>query len=438
MSMATITGLIFVLLVLLLLTGLPVAFVLGSLCVIFTFFLWGDGGLSMLIYPTYGLMQTFLLAAVPLFILMGMIMQRSGIAEDMFKTMNLWVGSIPGGLAVGTIFVCAIFAAMVGISGAATVAMGLIALPAMLKRDYSKILATGTIQAGGTLGLLIPPSVPFLVYAFVAQQSAGMLFASGVIPGILLSILFSIYIVVRSIIQPDLAPVLPAAERVSFKEKLVALRALVLPLGIITLVIACIIFGITTITEASVIGATGAFVAAAVKRRLTVKMAWDCLYRTAKVTGMVMWIALAAVCFGNIYTGLGASDLVQSTLQNLGLGPWGIIIFMQLSFFVLGMFLDDTAILFLTVPLYLPIVINLGFDPIWFGTIFVINMQMAFLTPPYGLNLFYMKGVVPKDITMADLYRSVWPFVIILGIGIALVMIFPDLALWLPNALFRK
>lgn len=437
MGMTTITVLMFLVMILLLLTGLPVTFVIGSIGVIFAFFLWGPGGLSMLIYPTYGFSLTFLLAAVPLFIFMGLIMQKSGIADDLFEAMYKWAGGLRGGMAVGTVFVCAIFAAMVGVSGAATVAMGLIALPAMLKRDYSKLLATGTIQAGGALGLLIPPSIPFLVYAFVAQQSAGMLFASGVLPGLLLCVLYAIYILVRSAVQPEIAPAIPMEERANLAEKMRSLRGLILPFAVIGSVMACVLFGITTITEASVIGAIGATVAAAIRGNLTWEMLRDSLYRTARVTAMVMWIALAAVCFGSIYTGLGAPKLVQDVFFGLGLGKWGILISMQLSFFILGMFLDDTAILFLTVPLYLPIIKQLGFDPIWFGTLFVINMQMAFLTPPYGLNLFYMKGVVPKNITMTDLYRSVWPFVVLQAVGLAIVMIFPQIALWLPNALFR-
>ncbi len=437
MDMATITLLMFGVMVLLLCTGLPVAFVIGSVGIIFAYFLWGPGGLSMVIYPTYGLSLTFLLAAVPLFIFMGLILQKSGIADDLFEAMYKWAGGLRGGMAVGTVIVCAIIAAMVGISGAATVAMGLIALPAMLKRNYSKYLATGTIQAGGALGLLIPPSIPFLVYAFVAQQSAGMLFASGVLPGLLLCSLYIVYILVRSALQPELAPALPPEERATLREKLLSLKALVLPFAVIFSVMACVVLGITTITEASVIGALGAMIAAAVQRKLTFRMIRESLERTTVVTAMVMWIALAAVCFGSIYTGLGAATMVKDVFLGLGLGPWGVLICMQLSFFVLGMFLDDTAILFLTVPLYLPIVKQLGFDPLWFGTLFVINMQMAFLTPPYGLNLFYMKGVVPKDITMTDLYWSVWPFVLIQAVGLALVMIFPQIALWLPNAVFR-
>ena len=437
MSMGMTTLLMFSVLIILLTTGLPVVFVIGSIGIVFSFFLWGPGGLSMMIYPTYGLMNVFILSAIPLFIFMGLILQKSGIADEMFEAIYKWSGGLRGGLGAGTVIVCAIIASMVGISGAATVTMGLIALPAMLKRNYSKYLATGTIQAGGALGLLIPPSIPFLVYAFVARESAAKLFASGLFPGLILAAMYIVYILIRAYIQPDLAPALAMEERVSFKEKLTCLKALILPAFIIFSVIGCVIFGITTIIEASVIGAIGAMIAAAVRKKLTWAMIRESLHKSASVTAMVMWIALAAVCFGAIYTGLGASDLVQAALESMGLGKWGVLIFMQISFFFLGMFLDDTAIMFLTIPLYLPIVKGFGFDPIWFGTLFVINMQMAFITPPYGLNLFYMKGVVPPNISMTDLYWSVIPFIIIQALGLALVMMFPEIALWLPRVLFQ-
>ncbi len=437
MSMGLTTILMFAVLIVLLTTGLPVVFVIGSISIVFAFFLWGTGGLSMMIYPTYGLMNVFILSAIPLFIFMGLILQKSGIADEMFEAIYKWSGGLRGGLGAGTVVVCAIIASMVGISGAATVTMGLIALPAMLKRNYSKYLATGTIQAGGALGLLIPPSIPFLVYAFVARESAAKLFASGLFPGLILAAMYIVYILVRAYIQPGLAPALAVEERVSFREKLICLKALILPMFIIFSVIGCVIFGITTIIEASVIGAIGAMIAAATRRKLTWTMIRESLHKSASVTAMVMWIALAAVCFGAIYTGLGASDLVQAALESMGLGKWGVLIFMQISFFFLGMFLDDTAIMFLTIPLYLPIVKGFGFDPIWFGTLFVINMQMAFITPPYGLNLFYMKGVVPPGISMADLYWSVIPFIIIQALGLAIVMMFPEIALWLPRVLFK-
>ena len=435
MSMGMITVLMFVCLIGLLCTGLPIAFSIGSVAIIFSYFLWGAGALAMMIYPTYGLMNVFLLAAVPLFILMGLILHKSGIADEMFDTLYKWSGARPGGLGAGTIVVCAIIASMVGVSGAATVAMGLIALPAMLKRGYSKQLACGTIMSGGALGLLIPPSIPFLVYAYLSRQPAGALFASGVMPGLLLAALYITYILIRAKLNPSIAPPIPLEERVDFQEKMRAIKGLILPLAIVFSVIYCIVNGVTTIGEAAVIGALGAMVAAALRGKLSLRMLRESLLQSATVTAMVMWIALAAVCFGSIYTGLGASGLVHDALTGLGLGPWGILIFMQLSFFVLGCFLDDTAIMFLTIPLYLPIIKQLGFDPIWFGALFVVNMQMAFLTPPYGLNLFYLKGVAPKEVTMMDLYKSVIPFLLLQVLGLALLMIFPQIALWLPSVL---
>lgn len=436
MNELTITITIFLSIMLLLTTGLPVMFIMGAVGGIFSLLLWGPGGLSMLIFPTFGLMQTFILAAVPFFILMGVLLQRSGIADSLFKMMHIWSGSLRGGMAVGVVIVCAIFAAMVGVSGAATVAMGIIALPAMLTRNYSKYLATGTIQAGGALGLLIPPSIPFLNYAFLTQQSAGKMFAAGIVPGLLLCVLFISYILIRSYLQPDIAPAPAKEELASWPEKFEALKALILPGFLITGVMLFILLGVTTVTEASIVGAVGAIIATAIKGKLTWKLMHQSLEQTTRITGMVMWICLAAMCFGSIYTGLGAPKLIESALEMAGLGPWGILICMQLSFFFLGMFLDNTAILFLTIPLYFPIITRLGFDPIWFGVCFVMNMEMAFLTPPFGMNLFYMKGIVPKTITMLDLYKSVIPFVILQAIGLMIVMMFPQLATWLPNLLF--
>lgn len=440
MSGELLTVLMFASLAVLLVTGLPLTFVLGGLSVVFVLLLWGSGGVAMLIFPTYGLMKYFILLAVPLFIFMGIILEKSGVADDMFGMVHSWAGGLGGGLAMGTILICAVIAAMVGISGAATVMMGLIAIPAMLKRNYSKSLVTGTVQAGGALGFLIPPSIPFLVYGFIARVSIGRLFLGGVLPGLMLATFYIVYIGVRAKLQPDIAPALPPEERVGWTKRLAATRSLILPFLLIGIVFGCIILGITTISEAAVVGAMGAMGCALVKRTLTWAIVKDALYRTARLTGMVMWIALAAVCFGKIYSGLGASEFVEETLLGMGLGPWGILILMQLSFFILGCFLDDTAILFITCPLYVPIVAGLGFDVVWFGVLYVVNMQMAFLTPPFGYNLFYLRGLTPYikektgvDITMGDLYRSVLPFIALQAFGLAMVMIFPQIAMWLPT-----
>ena len=424
-------------LVVLLVLGVPMVFVLGGIAIGAAFFLWGpEAGLMLFTHTTWGLMDKFILAAVPMFLFMGIILQRSGVADDLYEMIYRWMGPIRGGLAMGTVLICTAFAAMVGISGAATVSMGVIALPSMLKRKYDKIIVTGCIQAGGALGFLIPPSVMMIVYAMVARESVGRLFAGGIFPGLLLSALFITYIAIRSYLQPHIAPALPPEERVTWKEKFIFLRAVILPIILIVSVLGSIFAGVATPTEAASIGAVGSVICAAVYRRLNWTLLKEAAFQTGKLTAMVMWIAAGALTFGVVYTGLGASELIKGILAGLPLGPFGILILMQLSFFILGAFLDDWAILFICIPIYLPVIISLGFDRVWFGILFIINMQMAYLTPPFGYNLFYMKGVAPKGITIGDIYRSIIPFVLLQALGLALIMVFPQIVLWFPSLIF--
>ncbi|MBA7476917.1 C4-dicarboxylate TRAP transporter large permease protein DctM [subsurface metagenome] len=437
MSIEMITLLMIVSVLVLLALGLPMCFALGGVAIVSAFFLWSPEAASrVLIVTAWGLMGKFVIVAVPLFIFMGLVLQTSGIADNLYEMMYRWLCPIRGGLAMGTVFICTAFAAMVGISGAATISMGVIALPSMLKRGYDKRMVTGCIQAGGALGFLIPPSVMMIVYAMIARESVGGLFAGGIFPGLLLSTLFCIYIGIRSILQPHLAPSVPREERYSWKEKISSLKAVVLPICLIIAVLGSIFAGMATPSEAAGIGAAGSLVCAAVGRRLNMSVFKAAIFRTARLTAMVMFIGVGALTFSAVYCGLGATELIKHMLATLGLSPWGTLILMQLSFFVLGAFLDDWAILFICIPIYLPIIIHLGFDPLWFGVLFIINMQMAYLTPPFGYNLFYMKGVVPKEITMADIYRSIIPFVILQATGLALVMIFPQIVLWLPSVIF--
>jgi len=446
MSIEVITILMFGLMLLLLLTGLPLPFVLGSIGVIFAVWLWGaERGLNIIIYNFYGVMNTFILVAVPLFIFMGILLERSGVADDLYETIHRWMGGLRGGLGMGTIAICAIIAAMVGISGPATVAMGLIALPSMIKRGYDTKMVTGAIQAGGALGFLIPPSVLMIIYALIARVSVGKLFAAGFTPGLMLALFFIIYIGIRCRLQPHLGPALPAGERATWWEKFVSLRGLILPAILIFTVLGFIIFGITSPTEASAVGAIGAVICAAIHRRLNWSMLKEAIYRTFKITVMVAWVIMSALAFSAVYDALGAVELIRALLDGLALGPMGILILIQLSFFVMGCFLEDVAILFITGPVYVPLIISLGFDPVWFGILFIINMEMAYLTPPFGFCLFYMRGVtldlfrtgvLSKEITIGDIYRSVWPFVALQGLGLIMVMIFPQIAMWLPNLVF--
>jgi len=437
MSIELITVLLFASLVVLLILGLPVAFCLGSLGIIFTIFLWGPQGLFNVGYRIISVMNYFTIVAMPLFIFMGMMLERSGIADDLYTMFYRWSGRLRGGLAAGTVVICAMFAAMVGLTGPATLTMGVIALPSMFKRGYQKAIPIGSIMAGGALGFLIPPSIVMIFYSLFAGESVGRLFAGGILPGLLLTILFIGYIIIRSAFQPNLCPALPEEERATWGEKFTSLRAIILPGLLIVGVLGAIFTGLCTPTEASAIGALGSIICAAVHRKLNWQILKEALYRTFGLCGMVMWIFYGAMAFSGIYIAMGASDLVASALTIAGIGRWGTLIVMQLSFFVMGCFLDDFTILILAIPIYVPIVASLGFDTLWFGILWVINMQMAYLTPPFGWNLFYMKSVAPKDVVMGDIYRSVWPFVLLQGIGLALCMLFPQIVLWLPNMLFK-
>ena len=441
MSILLITVLLFATLVVGLLLGAPVVFALGGAGIGFTIFLWGPEALIMTFLRTFEASNSFILLAIPMFIFMGVMLERSGIADALYTMFYHWMGSVRGGLAMGTVVICTMFAAMVGLTGPATVTMGLIALPSMLKRKYTKDIAIGCVMAGGALGFLIPPSVLMIIYAMIARESVGRMFAGGIIPGLILATLLIAYIGIRSAFQPHLCPAIPKEERVSWKQKIISLRAIILPVLLIAWVLGSIFSGFATPSEASAMGAFGSIICAAAYGRLSWQVLQEAAYRTLRFTAMVMWIVFGATCFGTVYTGLGAVELIKQSISTLPLGPWGILIIIQLSYFILGCFLDDMAILLICLPIYIPVITALGFDSLWFGILFIVNMQMAYLTPPFGYNLFYMKGITPiaaPGTTMGDIYRSVWPFVIVQGIALALVMLFPQLALWLPNLIFSR
>ena len=446
MSIELIAVVMFGTMLVLLMTGLPLTFVLGATGAGALILFRGIDALIVPVLTLWGLTNTFIFVAVPLFILMGVVLERSGVSENLFQVMYIWAGSVKGGLAIGIVIVCILFAAMCGTSGAATVSLGLIAIPPMLKREYDTTLVTGTIQAGGALGFLIPPSVMMIIYGMIGKVSVGRLYAAGLFPGLLLASLYIAYIGVRCLIQPKLGPAMPPEERqFTLIQKLAYTRLAVLPVLLIVTVLGSMFTGMASPTEASAVGVAGALILAAVHRRMSFTMLKEAMFRSTRIMGMVMWVALSAIVFSAAFDYFGGAKLIEKLFLSLQLGPWGILILIQLSFFVLGSFLEDTGILFITLPIYIPIVIAQGIDPIWFGTLFVMNMQMAYLTPPFGLNLFYMKGVVAdlynsgdirKLISMAEIYRSIIPYVLLQAVGLALVMVFPQIALWLPNKLF--
>lgn len=438
MSLEILTVLLFGSLIVVLVFGLPLAFTLGGVAAVFTFLLWGPQGLTMIVYKTFGGMCQFILVAIPMFIFMGLMLERSGVADNLYSAMDRWLASLKGGLAIGTVGICTLFAAMAGVSGAATVTMGIIALPSMLRRGYDKRIAVGCISAGGALGILIPPSVTMIALGLFADLSVGRLFIGGVLPGLLLAFLFIIYIGIRCAFQPHLGPSLPPEERVGWREKLVSVRALIIPIILITAVLGSIFTGICSPTEASGVGALGALISAAIYRTLNWQNFKEACFRTLSLTVMIQWIFFGAIAFTAVYHAIGAPELIKGLIMEIPGGRWGAIIAMQLSYFILGMFLDPWGIIAITTPVFFPIVRELGFDPLWFGILFIVNMEMAFLTPPFGYNLFYMKSVVPKGITMGDIYRSIIPFVGLQALGLIIIMIFPQIALFLPNLVFGK
>jgi tripartite ATP-independent transporter DctM subunit len=417
------------------LTGQRIFIIIGAIGAVFALFLWGPGGLDMVFFATYSFMKWYVLIAIPPFIFMGVILARSGLADDLYEAIYKWMGPVRGGLAMGTIGICAAMAAMIGENISATVATGLIGLPSMLKRKYNKLMVTGAIQAGGALGFLIPPSLVFILYGLIARVSIGQLWLGGVFPGLLLATMHIAYIGIRCYFQPHLGPPIPKEERATWGEKFRSLRGAVLPVLIIFLVLGLLFMGLTSLVECAAIGAVGALGAAALHHRLNWKLLVMALDETLKISCMFMWIIAAALLFSAVFDGLGTVGVLERLLAHFE-NKWMIISFMMFSWIVLGCVMDDTAMLIIVAPLYVPIVAHLGFSLVWFGVLYVVNCQMAYLTPPFGYNLFIMRGIAPPEITMGDIYRSVVPFVGVQFICLIIVMIFPQIALWLPSVVF--
>ena len=434
-SIGLITILFFGSLMVSLFLGVPLAFALGGVAVLFTILFWGPASLHMVASKFWGSMRSVILVALPMFILMGATLARSGIAEDLYQMAYLWIGRIAGGLAMGTVGICTLFAAMTGSSAPATVTMGLITLPSMLKRKYSPTIAIGSIAAGGALGILIPPSISMIVFSAFTGVSVGQMFIGGIFPGLLLSTLFIIYIAITCRVRPRLGPPIPLEEKTSLRQKLISLRAVILPIILIISVLGSIYTGIATPTEASSVGAAGALIIAAIYRKLNRVVVWDIVKEAARLTTLAMWIIAAGLVFAATYQAIGAGHLIMEMLEGLPLGRWGILIIMQLTFFVLGMLMDPIAIIFITMPVYFPIILHLGFDPLWFGVVFIVNMEMAFLTPPFGFNLFFLRAVTPKEISMGQIYRACLPFIAVQALGLVLVILFPQIILWLPSTM---
>ena len=413
-------------------------------------FVFGDvNALSILPSRIYPLMTDYQLTAIPMFIFMASMLERAGVIEELFDMIHKMLGGLRGGLASSTVIASTLLAAMCGVIGATEVTMGLIALPAMLRRKYDKTIACGSILAGGTLGILIPPSILAILFAVVAQQSVGELFVGAVVPGLLLSAMYIAYISVRCGLNPSLGPALPPDERVATKEKLRLLKNLAAPIILVCIVLGVIFTGIATPVEAAGIGSFGAMVVSALHGRLTAANIRAAALSTMKVSGMVLWIIFGATLFVGFYIYNDGQEFVNRTILATGLGPYGILLLMMVILVVLGMFLDWVGILLLAAPIFIPLIKTLSFDgvlglpgvaaeelPLWFGVVYMVNMQMSFLSPPFGYALFYLKSVAPPQVSMAQIYKSSLPFLLLQAAGLALCIIFPELVLWLPRRIY--
>ena len=448
-DIAWLTAFMFGSLAILLMAGLPLGFVTGGLACIFLF-LFGDlHTLNILPSRIFPYMTDYQLSAIPLFIFMATMLERAGLIEQLFDVIYKMLGGLRGGLASATIIASTILAAMVGVIGATEVTMGILALPAMLRRKYDPHLACGSILAGGTLGILIPPSILAIIFAVVAQQSVGELFVGAVFPGLLLSGLYILYVTARCYMDPAKGPALPVDERVDLLGKIRLLRGIIAPVALIVLVLGVIFTGIATPVEAAGIGTFGAIFVAALHRRLTWLAIRQAAITTLKATTMVLWIIFGASIFVGFYILMGGQTFVAETLIGTGLGPYGILLIMMILLVVLGMFLDWVGILLLAVPIFVPLMRVLPWDglfglpgvapadvALWFGVVYMVNMQMSFLSPPFGYALFYLKSVAPPEITMAVIFRSALPFLILQAVGLAVCIIFPEIVLWLPRLVY--
>ena len=418
--------------------GVPLAWVLSSLGIIFGFILHGPDVFSIILFRVWGIMESYGLMAIPLFIFMANLLRYSGITDELFEAVHRWMGPLRGGLAMATVVVCAILGAMLGTAGAGVIITGLIALPVMMQHKYDKHMALGSIMAGGGLGVLIPPSIMFILYGSFAGESIGKLFIGGIGPGVVLAVLFILYIGIKCYFKPEAGPALPKEERdYTFWQMLAMCKSLVLPGVLMLAVVGSIFAGVATPGEASGVGAIGALIICLARRSLSWRNLKDALFSTMSTIGIVMWVCFGASIFVGVYTLAGGGEFVKEMLMAMPMGRWGIFIAIQLILLLLGMVIDVIGLVVLCVPIFVPIIKELGFDPLWFGVIFNVSLQLAYLSPPFGYGMFYLKGVAPPDVTMNDLYRSVWPFMGMQLIGLILCIVFPEICVWLPNLLIK-
>ncbi|MBE0531428.1 MAG: TRAP transporter large permease subunit [Rhodospirillales bacterium] len=416
----------------LLLTGLPLAFVTGLVALVFTFGWFGPNALPLVTSRIYGFITEYSLVAVPMFVFMASLLDRSGIAKDLFAGMRVLAGRLPGGVALQTLAVAVLLAAMSGIIGGEIVLLGILALPQMLRLGYDRKIAIGVVCAGGSLGTMIPPSIVLIIYGLIASVSIADLFVAAITPGLMLASLYAIYVLVRCLIDPKLAPPLPPIpDDEKRARKIEALKSIVLPAGIAFMVLGTIYAGIASVTEAAAMGVFGVLAAIAIRREFSIRLIQEAVVQTMDTCGMIIWIGIGAAILVGVYNLMGGNRFVSSTILGIEAAPIVIILVMMFILIVLGLFLDWIGIAMLTLPIFLPIVTQLGFDPIWFGILFAVNMQVSFLSPPFGPAAFYLKGVAPPEISLKDIFSSLLPFIVMQLMVLATMLAYPNIALWM-------
>lgn len=421
------TLLMLAMLLVLLVTGMPLAFVTLLVALFFTVGWFGPSAIPLITSRVYTFVSSFVFVSVPMFVLMASILDRSGIARDLFDAMKLVGGRLRGSVAIQTIFVAVILAAMSGIIGGEIVLLGLLALPQMLRLGYNRGLAIGVVCAGGSLGTMVPPSIVLIIYGLTANVSIGDLFVAAVIPGLMLAAFYVLYVLVRVYLDPDAAPVVEPDE-ISRADKIRLLRGLIVPLLVVVMVLGSIYGGIASVTEASAVGVAGVLLSTIVRGEFTLELLRSAALQTLSTCGMIVWIGVGASALVGVFNLMGGVDFVSTLIVGVSENPIVVIGFMMVILFLLGMFLDWVGIALLTMPIFVPIVISLGYNPVWFGVVFAMNMQVSYLSPPFGPAVFYLKSVAPADISLGEMFRAVIPFIGLQVMALILLIAFPWLA----------
>jgi tripartite ATP-independent transporter DctM subunit len=445
MSPELMTIAMFAILIIAITLGHPLAYTLAAVATLFGLI---DNGFSvsmlfnMFVNNAWGLMNSYTLVAIPLFILMAQLLDRSKVSDALFESLYVLLGSVKGGLGLAVVIVCTVFAATTGIIGASVVAMGLLATPALISKGYQKELTSGIICASGTLGILIPPSIMLVIYGGLTgmkETSVGNLFTGAIFPGLMLAGLYFTYILIRCNINPELGPTISKEEASKYtasQKWAMTLKSLIPPLALILAVMGTILAGIATPTEAAGLGSAGALLLALFSRKLNLTVLKEASYATLKTTAMVMMLFIGGKLFSTVFLSMGGGDVVADLLIGSGMNRWIVLLIMMSIVFIMGMFIDWAAILLVTVPIFLPIAMELDFNPLWFSLLLCVNLQTSFLTPPFGYALFYFKGVAPEGYTMMHIYRGIIPFVLLQVLSLIILCFFPALVTWLPGIFF--